>query len=220
MSSPPSTPAPPPPPAELFSAIEKHDMGRVTDLLARGADPNATETEWRAWRPLHTAIDEQDEGASIDLVKLLMDRGADVNGWDGRHEASALLMAVFRNNKDVMRLLLDAGADPNVRSGEGNSPLRWAVEQGDIEMARMVLDAGAGKTMDEFGEPRGLTALGLAVERMDLPMIQLLLDAGADREARDWDNRTARERLPSRQDSDPKRRAEVLELLAGTSPTA
>jgi uncharacterized protein len=201
---------------DLFAAIEAHDLGRVVDLLSKGADPNATEAQHRAWRPLHTAIDELDEGGSIDVVKVLLERGADVNGWDGLHEASPIIMALVRNNMPALRLLLEAGADPNVRSREGEGPLRWAADEGNLEMAQLFLKYGAAKTIDEYGGFRALTALGMAVARMDVPMIELLLAAGADPEARDFDDMTARQHLPPRESSDPARRAEVLELLART----
>lgn len=61
--------------------------------------------------------------------------------------------------------------------------------------------AGAAPTIDECGGLRGYAALGLAASRLDVAMLSLLLRAGADPEARDEDERTARERIPARDGS-------------------
>jgi hypothetical protein len=118
------------------------------------------------------------------------ENGADVNGWDGLHEATPIIMALVRNNLPALRPLLEGGGDPNVRSREGEGPLRWAADEGNLEMAQLFLQYGAAKTIDEYGGFRALTALGMAVERLDVPMIELLLAAGADPEARDFDDMT------------------------------
>jgi ankyrin repeat protein len=199
---------------ELFQAIEQHDLGRIAGLLVGGANPNATEAKRRGWTPLHSAIEELDYGGSIDVLPLLLEHGANVNGWDALHEASPLLMACFRNNKEAASILLNAGADPNVRSGQGDSPLRWSVDEQDQEMAALLLRFGAGESIDEFGEPRGWTALGVAASLLNIPMIRLLLDGGADPEAPDEDFKTARERFPPRDKSDPEVWDTALELLA------
>lgn len=180
----------------LFEAIEQHDANRVAELLSQGADPNAAREQWPGWIPLHAAIEELDYGGSVEVVTLLLNHGADVNGWDAQHEATPLLMAIFRSNREAVRILLEAGANPNVRSGEGDSPLRWCVENGDRETAALLLQYGASKTIDEFGGACGYTALGMAARKLNLGMIDLLLDAGANPEALDEDYQTAREHVP------------------------
>jgi ankyrin repeat protein len=49
---------------------------------------------------------------SIDVVKLLLDAGADINAKGGYY-GNALQAAVFKGSVDLVRLLLDAGADLN-----------------------------------------------------------------------------------------------------------
>jgi ankyrin repeat protein len=54
-----------------------------------------------------------------------------------------LLLAVMRENPDVVRILLEKGADPNLRNEDGVSPLIVAAENGNIEYVQMLLGYGA-----------------------------------------------------------------------------
>jgi ankyrin repeat protein len=199
---------------DLFHAIEQHNLGKLQALLLDGDDPNSTQVEWPRYTALQAAIEELEHGASIDAIAILLKYGASVDGWDLDHDATPLLMAVFRGQRETMRILLEAGADPNVRGSEGDSPLRWCVEQGDREMVELLLHHGAAETINEVGAPRGRTALGLAAERLDVPMIELLINAGADPAALDEDDFIARERLPQRNHSNQDTWDVALGLLS------
>jgi ankyrin repeat protein len=201
-------------PIELFKAIEDHDFNRVAELLSNGADPNSIQSEWPGWRPLHAAIEELEYGGPIEILTLLLKHGTAIDGWDAQHDSTPLLMAVFRGQGAAVRLLLDSGANPNVRGSEGDSPLRWCVEQQDRDMTALLLRFGAGKTINEFGGPRGLTALGIAADQCNIPMIELLLDGGADPDALDEDYKSARERLPLREECDPQAWDRAMDLLS------
>jgi ankyrin repeat protein len=197
---------------ELFKAIEDHDLDRLAALLGQGVDPNATKPERHQCPPLHTAIEEIEEGGSIEAVVLLVRHGASVDGLDGARDLTPLLIALFSNQKEAVRILLAAGADPNIEGGEGDSPLRWCVGQGDHGLAATLLRCGATKTIDASGGPSGMTALGLAVSRLDLAMMELLLRFKADAEVHDADHRVARDHLPppSSVNEEARTAAEVL----------
>jgi uncharacterized protein len=198
---------------QLFEAIDQHDAARVAMLLESGADPNAIKEGWQGLRPLHAAIFELEYGGGLDVVALLLERGADVNGWNTGGGVNPLLAAVTENQRAAVELLLKAGADPNVVDDEGDSALRCCAIAGYAEVASLLLAAGAVKTIDEWGGVSGDTALGLAAARLDLPMIRMLLDAGADPEAWDDYGWPARDHLPSHEDCDPVAREEAFELL-------
>lgn len=213
--------------AELFDAIDQQDVERVAALLAQGVDPNTLLAEPPYWRPLHAAIEEIAwYDGSIEVVRLLLQYGADANAWDGEntstplHSAMRILHADMQiHNKELIQLeliqlFLEAGADPNAVSNIGESALRWAVEQGDLDMAKLFLRFGADKTIDEFGGPCGYTPLTMAARKLDFKMIELLIAAGADPEALDEDGYTARERLPSREESNSKTWDKAMNLLS------
>src|SRR5207302_2846141 len=76
-----------------------------------------------------------------DIMRLLLDAGADPNAKNHRN-ATALLWAV--TDSAAVRLLLKRGADPNVKSIEGRTPLYLAATQpAGIDVMKLLLDKGA-----------------------------------------------------------------------------
>lgn len=206
--------------ADLFAAIESHDLDRLAALLAGGADPNVPAGEWPGWQPLEAAIDELEHGGSIEALILLLRHGARVDGGtDGAGTASdgttPLLMALFRGQLEAARLLLAAGADASRVGEEGYTPLRWSVEQDDLATAALLLRCGGGRHIDRVGSLAGTTALGVAAGRLNLPMVELLLAAGADPGARDADRKSPRDHMPTREGSDPQAWDAIAALLNG-----
>ena len=89
----------------------------------------------------------------------------------------------------MARLLLDAGANANARALDNKSStitvLHLAVWEGHVDIARMLLDAGADAITPRNAVASGdlrsnITALHTAVWAKNLEAIQMLLDAGAD----------------------------------------
>jgi uncharacterized protein len=195
----------------LITAIVQHDLSRVESLLSQGADPNAPDEE--GWRPLHAAIGQVDFEGSVEFVKLLLKHSANVNEWDVNHNETPILGACDPPNLAAARILLEAGADPNARRSDGESPLRLCVQAEKLEMAKLLLSYGAGKTINEWGGILGLTALALAAMDFNVPMIELLLQEGANPETLEEFGETARDKLPPRDEHDPQEWDRVMELL-------
>lgn len=66
-------------------------------------------------------------------VRLLINRGLDLNGQDGKG-MSLLMLAASRGHASVCRALLDAGADPSLKDRQGRDAFNVADEsgQGDV----------------------------------------------------------------------------------------
>ncbi|MEM9458305.1 MAG: ankyrin repeat domain-containing protein [Myxococcota bacterium] len=184
---------------KLLNAIRQHDLDDLVGALAAGADPNTTFADWNGWRPLHAGIDALEHGGSISILVMLLRHGADVEAWDTGHTINPLLMALFRERDEAVRLFLAAGANPNVVGDEGDVPLRWCVERGDMEMAKLLLYCGADQAIDLPRGFRGMNALGVAVRQLNLPMIELLLSFGSKPTRLDANRRTAFDHLPDPQ---------------------
>jgi len=114
------------------------------------------------------------------VVKIFIDRGADIEGKD-KDGRSPLSLA---NTTEVAKILINAGADVNSEDSYGRSPLCWAT---DIEMVRALLDAKANVNS---GQGAGRTPLITAVKQQDLEKARLLLQAGVDVNGRDQKSRT------------------------------
>jgi ankyrin repeat protein len=84
------------------------------------------------------------EFGRLGLVKLLLDRGADVN-MKNRWGLTPLLYAVTAPHPDpqVVQALLDGGADPHVRDAKADSALALAKRAVQVEIVKMLEKAGA-----------------------------------------------------------------------------
>jgi ankyrin repeat protein len=183
-------------------------------LLDRGANPNASAQGWTAlhqiaWsrRPnrgfnLPGAV-PTGHLDSLDLVRKLVARGADVNARmtkeprDGNRNmlnrigATPLVMAAKTADVPLMRVLLESGADPKIKTADGTSALMVAAGVGvygpgespgtheeALEAVKLAYEAGAGDVNDMNKD--GETALHGAVYRGGaVPVIQFLADKGA-----------------------------------------
>ncbi|XP_049797303.1 poly [ADP-ribose] polymerase tankyrase-1-like [Schistocerca nitens] len=96
-----------------------------------------------------------------------------------------LVHAAAKRAVGQLRALLAAGADVGARAGlEGRTALHWAACRGDVEAARLLLEAGAAVDAREI-KGKQKTPLHLAAEEGDAAVTRLLLRATADPNARD-----------------------------------
>jgi ankyrin repeat protein len=113
-----------------------------------------------------------------DLVKLLLDRGADPNR-SGPGGTTALMWAI--PNRDKVRLLVERGANVNARSEtERTAFLVAASYPRTIELLRFFVDRGADLRAQDRA---GATGLALAVRSADVDVVRFLVDRGLDPKA-------------------------------------
>lgn len=90
---------------------------------------------------------------------------------------ASLSDAVKTGDAGSVRSRIDHHADVNAPDPDGTTPLHWAVENGDLEIAQLLLKAGARA---EVSNRDGVTPLWLAATHRDARIARLLLQAGAD----------------------------------------
>ncbi len=114
-----------------------------------------------------------------DLVKELLEKGADVNvridrypnrGWTPLHAAAD------RGKLDAARALIAGGADVNAATESGSTALIFASFRGNDELARVLIKAGADVNTIDTG---GTTALSWAAGDGREELTAELLAAGA-----------------------------------------
>ena len=86
--------------------------------------------------------------------------------------------AAMRGDHGSVRALLQQGADVNAAQGDGMTALHWAADRGDLEMARMLVYAGAG--LDAVTRMAEYTPLHLASRAGRGTVVRALLEAGSD----------------------------------------
>src|SRR3990170_477435 len=87
---------------------------------------------------LDKQLREASERGYLSLVKLLLDRGADIHAPQGGDEA--LKRAANNGHLDVVKLLLDRGAD--IHAGTDYA-LQLAALYGHLDVVKLLLDRGA-----------------------------------------------------------------------------
>jgi ankyrin repeat protein len=171
----------------------------VERLLSAGADPNVRMSGESA---LMTAA----RVGSVQAVRALLLKHADVNATEPNRQQTALMWAASQRHSEVVRLLVEAGADVHARSRSypirvnyggqsnaggdpnnpitlddtlrgGSTPLLFAARSGDVESARLLLAAGADVN-DEL--PDGMSALVLATRSGRSEMARFLLEQRAN----------------------------------------
>ena len=175
---------------------EEEVSDTVRFLLNLGADPNGKDEE--GWTALLAAA----HLGYPSVVRLLLDRGADVNakcacpGWVNGGW-TALLLATDGRHMEVVEALLDKGADVNQRNNLGKSALLIAAHEGDERIFKAVLDRNVDVNEKDSGGQTALVVLaagtrwpdGMVVDHPDA--VRALLQKGAQINERDNAGRTA-----------------------------
>ncbi|OWK37815.1 ankyrin repeat domain-containing protein [Fimbriiglobus ruber] len=121
-----------------IAAREGHEE-TVRALLDAGGDVNGAKGAKGEISPLVWAV--WTERPNIKLVKLLIERGADVNQHGGWGSEAPLHHAVKYGNVELVKLLLEAKADPAVTESFGKTPLDLAKEKNNQVIVKMLTSA-------------------------------------------------------------------------------
>jgi ankyrin repeat protein len=183
----------------LLSAIINGHYDAASVLLEKGANPNIADRTGRS--PLYSAVDDHtmpasnrpspkeidNEVSSLDLVKSLLAKGADVNAQ--------------LKQQQPYRTKLDRGDDTMLTTG--TTPLLRAAKAGDVAAMKLLLAKGADpKLVTRNGVNPLMAAAGLGSKEEDttgrrktqadsIEAIKLCLDAGIDVNAADNRGQTA-----------------------------
>jgi len=170
-------------------------------LLEAGADPNEALTPAG-----DTALMMAARTGKIDAIRVLIDARASVNAKETWGGTTPLMWAASERHADAARMLIAAGADVNARSHyvaaangrgfEGRTPvsnraeptpedfasgwltpLMLAAREGDVELARILVDAGAEI---DVAAGDGKTALALAIFNGNYEVASFLVSHEAD----------------------------------------
>ena len=125
----------------LMSAAQKKDLHVVDVLIRRGADPNL-QTNRLAEEEGQTALHTSASDGFYDIVRRLLDGGADLNLVDKRR-MSPLFFAAQEGHLKIVRLLVNKGANIRLSSDIGLAPVHIAALCGKNEVVEYLIEKGA-----------------------------------------------------------------------------
>jgi uncharacterized protein len=172
-------------PDTLLDSVLMGDEAAVKTFLAKGEDPNATETDGTTllMRAIH--------GRHPRIAQVLIEAGANVAAGN-RYGVTPLYLAAQVHDATTARALLTAGADANTALPEGETVLMTAAKDGSLEIVRALLGETDAKTEADAAsstsraDPNakegwyGQTALMWAAAEGHTEIISALLRAGAN----------------------------------------
>jgi hypothetical protein len=115
------------------------------------------------------------KSGDVETVKLLLDKGADINAKDS-DGMTALMYAASSGQTNMVEFLLNKGADINAKDSDDMTALMYAGLSGHTDTVKLLLDKGADiNAKDKAGH----TALGNAIENGNAAIVQLLQPVNA-----------------------------------------
>jgi ankyrin repeat protein len=215
----------------MIKASANGDINTVNNLLRQGVNPNGKDQQGNTplfvaanygqsaivkllldhkakvdvvtppnrYTPLMMAVEY------IDVVRLLIENGANVNLQSSSGETALMMACHETRDSEIVKLLLNHGAKVNVRASRGRTALWLASQKGKADMVSLLINAGAD--LESRYEDDDSTPLIEAASQGRANVVKLLLEKGANIDAKLNTGETAFHKAQGKQYND------VVELL-------
>jgi ankyrin repeat protein len=161
---------------KIHDLIEGEEVEELFEYLKQ-PDIDVNEFNDDGHPPLISAIVSR----NIKIIRMLLDKGADINIIDDSEMYTPLHLAVLEDNIEIIQMLLDKGANINIlcyslNNGKKYTPLHLVVLERNIDLVEILLEKGANINLQNSS---GETPLHLAVLEQDINIVKMLLEKGA-----------------------------------------
>ncbi|GMV93853.1 MAG: hypothetical protein AMXMBFR82_36310 [Candidatus Hydrogenedentota bacterium] len=181
----------------LLEAVNRGSQELVEMLIASGADHDATACGGQTavslaasgrnadlfeylvdqGCPIGPALNGAIFTRRVDVVKRLIELGANVNEQDKQFGYTPLATATEVGDAKIVKMLIDAGADLKATDFIGQTPLCTAAMNGQTAVMKVLLDAGSDI---RHRNAEGETILTMATWMDQAKAVEFLLERGAD----------------------------------------
>jgi ankyrin repeat protein len=153
----------------LFQSIRQGNSESIINAIKGGFGVNTLDSRRR------TALHYAAEVGNLELVRFLVNKGADVNAKDKEKLSPIVLIGGDDEDesRDILQILLDHGADVNATDEDGDTLLMRACDDDNVDVVKVLLGHRAKVNLKN---PDGETALDKTTSE---EVRQLLIGAGA-----------------------------------------
>ena len=137
--------------SDSFSGLTRCSILLVMLLIA--ASPTSAQTDTAAQREAQDAFWNAAQSGDVDALTRAENDGADVEGLDLRRSENgrrALNWAAWFNHVEAIEKLIDLGAEIDGINLTGYTPIHHAAENGSVDAARLLIEAGADIDLASF----------------------------------------------------------------------
>ena len=120
----------------IHKAAYHGELQKVRDLLQKGANPDARDSF--GGTALHAAMFQK----NMEVVKVLLEHGCDINAQGTGNGYTPLHDAVWSDNEEAVNLLLDKGAKTNLKGKDGLTPYAKAQKERQNTILRVFESRG------------------------------------------------------------------------------
>lgn len=169
--------------SDFLTALHDCDFEAADEFLAHGQDVNA-----RIGPRGSTALAAVTGNRGWAAFDYLLDHGAriDCADDDGTTLAHYVVSSAGHQGEQsavgVMRYLIGRGLQIDRMNSDGYTPLLWAVDAGNLDMTRLLLENGANPNARRLGLSMGESAMEFAINKRESEadaLVSMLLEHGA-----------------------------------------
>ena len=149
----------------------QYDHTEIVRLLLKN-EPDDVVQDDEYYQDHYNALLQAVTNGNIEIVRLLLNHGLDLNEGIENYEETPLIEAIEANQTKMVQFMLEQGAD----LAENLSSLEIAIKNGNIEIVRLLINYGFTVNED----------LIEAIRANQTKMVQILLEQGADPNSYDF----------------------------------
>jgi ankyrin repeat protein len=157
----------------LRKAVRANDYKKVVELLGSSTISDMKPGNRALWLG-GVLLDAAPEG-NVCLVVLLLAHKPNLNQRHAKSGDTALTLAAFRGQDEIVQILIQAGSNVNIANKAGVSPLMLAAAKCRVETIQSLLDRGANLSATSAD---GMAAVDFAQYENRSDVVSLLNRAG------------------------------------------
>jgi len=173
----------------MLKAIKTHNIEKMKEYLSTPLGKKIAQGDIFESYNVHTGMEFRTsllihacagENADVNMVKLLIDAGANVNYKDSPRKSTALHTATYWGQSEIVELLVKNGANVNVQNIYGDTPLMNSANHGDVQAVKFLLKKGADVNLKDKDGETALFRAAMGGKNVNVKIMELLLKKGAD----------------------------------------